>query len=88
MKQDTEIVDVLVQTLAGTLGKLNWAYDPTDDSYTYILDHVRCRVWRTTLGNWAAVIIHRGISTAAYNFATPEDAKTWCETQARGSTSG
>ena len=61
---------------------MSWTYDPTDDAYTRIQGDVRCRVWRTTLGNWAAVMSYRGISTAAYNFATPEDAQTWCETQA------
>lgn len=59
-----------------------WQYDPADNAYTRIDGALRCHVWFTALGNWAAIISERGISTAAYNFATPEDAQTWCETQA------
>ena len=74
--------------MTGTLEMLNWTYDPADDSYTCILDNIRCRVWRTTLGNWAAVIMRHGISNAAYNFATAEEAQTWCATEARGVATG
>ena len=57
---------------------MEWQPDPEGDAYTLIQGEVRCRVWHTTLGNWAAVFVHHGISTAAYNFATPDDAKIWC----------
>jgi hypothetical protein len=67
---------------------MTWTHDPTDNAYTLIAGEIRCRVWLTTLGTWAAVIMHHGISTAAYNFTTPDDAKIWCEMQARGSARG
>ncbi len=67
---------------------MDWTYDTTDNAYTCIRGDTRCRVWLTTLSTWAAVVMHHGISTAAYNFATPDDAKTWCEAQARGSARG
>jgi hypothetical protein len=61
---------------------MDWTYDASDNAYTLIRGALRCCVWLTTLGTWAAVFVQRGISTAAYNFATPEEAQTWCETQA------
>ena len=61
---------------------MDWTHDPADNAYTLIRGDLRCRVWLTTLGTWDAVLVHRGISTAAYNFATPEEAQSWCETQA------
>ena len=60
---------------------MDWQHDPNDDAYTLTVGDVRCRVWHTTLGTWAPVVSHRGISTAAYNFATPKEAQTWCKTQ-------
>ena len=62
---------------------MTWQHDPSDDTYTLVQNDVRCRVWHTTLGTWAAVIVHRGMSTAAYNFATPEAAQVWCDQQVR-----
>ncbi len=59
--------------------KPTWTHG--DDAYTLISGDIRCRVWRTTLGNWGAAISRRGVATAAYNFETPEAAKTWCEHQ-------
>ncbi len=50
----------------------------TDHAYTLITGDIRCRVWRT-LGNWQAILSQRGDATAAYNFKTAEEAKTWCE---------
>jgi hypothetical protein len=64
---------------------MDWQHDPDGEAYTLIQGDVRCRVWHTMLGTWAAVIMHHGISTAAYNVSSPDDAQTWCETQARGS---
>ncbi len=58
-----------------------WTPDPADNAYTLISDNVRCRVWYTSMENWAAVISDRGMSSAAYNFKTAEDAKAWCERQ-------
>ena len=60
---------------------MDWTYDPADNAYTLIRDGVRCRVWFTSLDNWAAACMHRGTSSAAYNFKTVEDAKAWCEAQ-------
>ena len=65
-----------------------WTHDPTDNAYMHITGDFRCRVWLTTLGTWAAVVMHHGISSAAYNFATCEEAQTWCEVQAHGSARG
>ena len=63
---------------------MDWQHDPQDDSYTLIQGDVRCRVWHTTLGTWAAVFVHHGISSAAYNFDTPAAAQAWCEGQMAG----
>ena len=60
---------------------MDWTYDPTDNAYTLIRDGVRCRVWFTSMDNWAAVISFHGMASAAYNFATADEAKTWCEKQ-------
>ena len=60
---------------------MEWYDDPAEHAATLIAEPYRCRVWYTTLGNWAAVISHHGIATAAYNFPTLEEAKAWCEAQ-------
>ncbi len=59
-----------------------WTHDAGDNAYTLISDNVRCRVWYTSMENWAAIITHHGTSSAAYNFSAHEDAKAWCELQA------
>ncbi len=55
-----------------------WTYEPAD---TLISGDVRCRVWFTSLGTWAAASMFHGTSSAAYNVKTAEDAKAWCEQQ-------
>ncbi len=65
------------------MDNMTWQHEPSDDTYTLVQSHVRCRVWRTTLGTWAAVFMQRGMSTAAYNFETPDAAQRWCEQQIR-----
>ncbi len=54
---------------------MTWIYDPTDNAYRLTAGDLRCRVWQTRLGTWAASFMHSGIATAAYNFSTVEDAK-------------
>ena len=58
-----------------------WTHDAGDNAYTLHSGDNRCRVWYTSMGNWAAIISRRGDATAAYNFATAEAAQTWCEKQ-------
>ena len=60
---------------------MEWREDEADHAFTLIVEPYRCRVWFTTLGNWAAVISHHGIATAAYNFPTLEEAQAWCAAQ-------
>ena len=56
-----------------------WRHSATGQTYALTADAYRCLVWQTTTGTWGAVVNGDGTSTAAYTFATPEDAKTWCE---------
>ena len=58
-----------------------WTHDAGDNAYTLISGAVRCRVWFTSMDNWAAVISFHGMASAAYNFATADEAKAWCEQQ-------
>ena len=58
-----------------------WHYDPTEKTYTLIVGEYRCRVWHSTIGDWAAVISRAGVATASYSFASPEQAQRWCEQQ-------
>ena len=60
---------------------MEWVHDPADQAATLIQGAVRCRVWRTAGGTWAALISVRGDATAAYSFATREAAQAWCEAQ-------
>ncbi len=60
---------------------MEWVQDPADHAATLIQGEVRCRVWRTANGTWAALISVRGDATAAYSFATREAAQAWCETE-------
>ena len=62
---------------------MEWVHDPADHAATLIVEPYRCRVWYTTLGNWAAVIRYHGIATAAYNFPSLEEAQAWCAAQVR-----
>ena len=58
-----------------------WRHSATGQTYVLMVAPFQCLVWRTVRGTWGAVVNCYGTSTAAYTFATPEDAKTWCETQ-------
>ncbi len=58
-----------------------WVQDAADAPTTLIQGDVRCRVWRTAVGPWAALISVHGDATAAYSFATREAAQAWCEAQ-------
>ena len=61
---------------------MDWQHDATDDAYTLVHDGIySCRVWRTRLGTWAAVIRRGGMDDASYTFATADEAKAWCERQ-------
>ena len=60
---------------------MEWVYDLADHAATLIQGNLRCRVWRTAGGTWAALISVRGDATAAYSFATREAAQAWCEAQ-------
>ena len=60
---------------------MEWVQDPADHAATLIAGEVRCRVWQTASGTWAALISVRGDATAAYSFATREAAQAWCEAQ-------
>ena len=60
---------------------MEWVQDAADHAATLIEGEVRCRVWRTAAGTWAALISVRGDATAAYSFATREAAQAWCEAQ-------
>ena len=59
----------------------SWTHDADDNAYTLISDTVRCRVWYTSMEDWAAIITQDGTSSAAYSFATADEAKAWCEQQ-------
>jgi hypothetical protein len=60
---------------------MEWVQDPVDQAATLIQGAMRCRVWRTAGGTWAALISVRGEATAAYSFPTQEQAQAWCEAQ-------
>ena len=60
---------------------MEWMHDPAEQAATLIQGELRCRVWRTAGGTWAALISVRGDATAAYSFATREAAQEWCEAQ-------
>ncbi len=60
---------------------LDWHDDTAHQASTLIVELYRCRVWLTATGTWTAVVSRRGGGTDAYSFATPEEAKAWCEAQ-------
>ena len=60
---------------------MEWVQDVADAAATLIQGDVRCRVWRTAAGTWAALISIHGDATAAYSLATREAAQAWCEAQ-------
>jgi hypothetical protein len=60
---------------------MEWVQDAADAAATLIRGDIRCRVWRTAAGTWAALISIHGDATAAYSLATREAAQAWCEAQ-------
>ena len=66
---------------------MDWHDDTAHQVFTVIVEPYRCRVWRTALGTWTAVVSRRGGGTDASSFATPEDAKAWCEARVTDGTS-
>ncbi len=66
---------------------MDWHDDTAHQASTLIVELYRCRVWRTALGTWAAVVGRQGGGTDASSFATPEDATVWCEARVTDGTS-
>ena len=66
---------------------MDWHDDTAHQVFTVIVEPYRCRVWRTALGTWTAVVSRRGGGTDAYSFATAEEAKAWCEARVTKGTS-
>ena len=60
---------------------MDWHDDPGGQAATLIEGDARGRVWRTAADTWAALLSIRGDATAAYSFATREEAQAWCEAQ-------
>ncbi len=60
---------------------MDWHDDTAHQASTLIVERYRCRVWRTALGTWTAVVSRQGGGTDASSFATREEAKAWCEAQ-------
>jgi hypothetical protein len=61
---------------------MDWQDDPAAQAATLIQGDARCRVWYTpTAASWAALISIHGDATAAYSFATRQEAQAWCEEQ-------
>ncbi len=58
---------------------LHWQYSAKGPTYVLIATPYRCLVWQTMAGTWGTVVNGHGTSTATYNFATAEEAKTWCK---------
>ncbi len=69
-------------------GRIDWRYDAADQAYILTDGPCRCRGWTTAPAVWAAVIRCHGDATTAYDVPTPDEAKTWCEAQARSSMRG
>ena len=61
---------------------MEWVQEPAADAATLIQGDARCQVWYTpTAASSAALISVHGDATAAYNFASAEEAQAWCEAQ-------
>ena len=62
---------------------ITWRHSPTGQTYVLTADSYRCLVWQTMRTTWGGVVNSGRESTASYSFATPEEAKAWCEAQVR-----
>ena len=61
---------------------MHWHNDPAEHAATLIAGEWRCRVWYAPIvASWAALVSVHGDATAAYSFATQQDAQAWCEAQ-------
>ena len=58
---------------------MDWRRGRTANTYTLTVGNIHCRVWLTAAGSWAAIVRQYARSKGAYCFATPLEAKAWCE---------
>ena len=58
---------------------MNWTSDNGGQTYTAQQDSCEGLVWRTTSGEWRALVSWAGSAVGHATFTTLEDAQAWCE---------
>ncbi len=60
---------------------MDWQLGPNGRSYTATTDTYQAMVWKTTNGEWSALVSQRQNAIAHDEFSILKDAQAWCEAQ-------
>ena len=63
---------------------MTWTCDATGHTYTCTKQSYQALVWRTSTGEWVAMISQHNIAIAHERCSRLNDAKRWCEAQLAG----
>ena len=63
---------------------MTWTRDATGRTYTATKQSYQALVWRTSTGEWVAMISQNNIAIAHERCSRLNDAKRWCEAQLAG----
>ncbi len=64
------------------LGKtMDWQLGPNGRSYTATTNTYQAMIWKTTSGEWSALVSQRHSPIAHHEFSILKDAQAWCEAQ-------
>ncbi len=67
---------------------MDWQLGPNGRSYTATTDTHQAMVWKTTNGEWSALVSQYGTAIAHDAFSILKDAQAWCEAQIAETTAG
>jgi hypothetical protein len=60
---------------------MDWEQSPNGRSYTVTTDRWQAMIWKTTTGEWSALVSEHQNAIAHDGFCVLKDAQTWCESQ-------
>ena len=66
---------------------MSWSFDTTTQRYIMTVGAYRASVWqdvsdgRGTAASWGATVAGHNTATAAFNFASVDEAQAWCEAE-------
>ena len=58
---------------------MHWTHDVAGRTYSCTKDGYQAIVWRTSTGEWRALLSHHQRTIAHVQYMTLQDAQAWCE---------